>query len=178
MQTPYCVIDATTLVENVHEIKKWIYNGQVRIIVPWSSMYSVYLCVVFSTSNCVQALERVEQLYQKTIEQKPKPQEPARPRSSGKTARKEHPTYDINPRLARAFLARLQHGKDHGDLELPFHVEFQQANEVYTPWTLAEAQGEKRDGSPEKGPTTFAQAVAKSNLVTQIPGTGETVKGK
>ena len=176
METPYCVIDASTLVENIHEIKKWVYNGQIRLVVPLSGMYSTSL----PSLPCLtvpKASERVEQLYQKSIEQKAKPQEPARPKSSGKTARKEHPTFDINPRLTKAFLAWLQRDKENWDPEIPFVVEFQQANEVYTPWKLAEEQGEKRDGSPDKGPTTFAQAVAKANLATQAQGSGEAIRG-
>ncbi len=129
-------------------------------------------------SDCPQALERVEQLYQKSIEQKPKAQEPARPKSSGKTARKEHPTFDINPRLTKAFLAWLQREKDYWDPELPCAVEFQKANEVYTPWKLAEEQEDKRDGSPEKGPTTFAEAVAKSNLAKQVSRSNEVAQGQ
>ena len=131
-----------------------------------------------SISNRLQALERVEQLYQKSIAQKPKSQEPTRPKSSGKTVRKEYPNFDINARLAKAFLAWLQRDKDSWDPELRFAVEFQQAGEVYTPWKLAEERGEQRDASPEKGPTTFAQAVAKSNLAKQISETGDAIKGQ
>ncbi len=177
MQIPYCVIDATTLVENIHEIKKWIYNGQIRLVVPLSSEYWTRPHHRPSASDYSQALERVEQLYQKSVEPKSKAQEPARPKSSGKTARKEHPIFDINPRLTRAFLAWLQRDKDYWDPEIPLATEFQRANEVYTPWTLAEEQQEKRDESPEKGPATFAQAVAKSNLAKRAPGAVEASKG-
>ncbi len=178
MQTPYCVIDATTLIENIHEIKKWVYNSQIRLVVPLSSKYLTCPPTVFSMSDYLQASERVEHLYQKSIEQKPKPQEPARPKSSGKTTRKEHPTFDINPRLAKSFLAWLQCDDEDWDPDLTHAVEFQQANEVYTPWTLAEEHGDKRDRSPKKGPTTFAQAVAKANLVKQEPGNGDAAKGQ
>ena len=177
METPYCVIDAITLVDHIHEIKKWVYNGQIRLVVPLSSMFSTSSSSL-RTTHCSKASERIEQLCQRSIEQKPKPQEPARPKSSGKTARKEHPPFDINPRLTKAFLAWLQRDKqENWDPEIPFAVEFQQANEVYTPWKLAEEQGGKRDGSPDKGPTTFAQAVAKANLARQVQGNGEATKG-
>lgn len=37
MEKITCVIDATTLVEHIHEIKSWIYNGQLRLVVPLNS---------------------------------------------------------------------------------------------------------------------------------------------
>lgn len=37
METPICIADAKTLVEHIHAIKSWIYNGQLRLVVPTGS---------------------------------------------------------------------------------------------------------------------------------------------
>ena len=177
MQTPYCVVDAATLVEHIHEFKKWVYNGHIRLVVPSSSMCLSFPHNASRIFNPLQASERVEQLFQKSIEPKQKPQESTRPKSSGKTVRREHPSFDINARLTKAFLAWLERDKESWDPELPCAVEFQQSGEVYSPWKLAEERGDKREESPENGPATFAQAVAKSNLAKQMKENGEVVKG-
>lgn len=111
-----------------------------------------------ATSNRQQAIERIEILYQKSTDKKPKPQEPLRPKSSGKFARKEYPTFDINPRIAKEFLARLQ------SENIGFDVEFQEKAHLYTPWVGIEEQEAKRPEPTEDRPTTFAQALAKMNV--------------
>lgn len=37
METPICVIDAKTLVDRIQDVKRWIYNGQLHLVVPLSS---------------------------------------------------------------------------------------------------------------------------------------------
>ena len=37
METAICVIDAKTLVDHIQDVKRWIYNGQLRLVVPLSS---------------------------------------------------------------------------------------------------------------------------------------------
>jgi len=39
MDIPICVIDAQILVDHIQDIKRWIYNGQLRLVVPSSGMY-------------------------------------------------------------------------------------------------------------------------------------------
>ena len=38
MERVTCVVDATTLVDTIHEIKQWVYNGSVRIHISLQSM--------------------------------------------------------------------------------------------------------------------------------------------
>ncbi|KAL8703833.1 MAG: hypothetical protein Q9201_002982 [Fulgogasparrea decipioides] len=138
-----CVIDAATLVESIQQIKQYIYQDRVRLVVP----------------QCTSA--SIEPVYEKLKEEankKPLRQpEPQRPRSGGRSTRTEHPAFDINPLVAGEFLARLR--SDVGQSG----VEFQKDGEQYSPWKILELEEESRSATESK-PTTFAQAVQKQNI--------------
>ncbi|KAL8733950.1 MAG: hypothetical protein Q9181_003363 [Wetmoreana brouardii] len=146
-----CVIDAATLVENIQQIKQYIYQGRVRLVVP----------------QCTSA--SIEPVYEKLKEEankKPLRQlEPQRPRSGGRPTRIEHPAFDINPLVAGEFLVRLR--SDDGQSG----VEFQKDGEQYSPWKILELEEESRSATENK-PTTFAQAVQKQNIEKLLSSTG------
>ena len=134
------------------------------------------------------AFEAVEQLYQKSIEVKPTPQEPSRPRSIGRPLRKEYPAFDINPRVARAFLTRLKAWKEEdavneqrdfiSEKENHGAVEFQEPNEQYTPWKDLEIEEETPEPVMDR-PTTWAEALRrKQNLANGISDSSESPKGE
>lgn len=134
------------------------------------------------------AFETVEQLYQKSIEVKPTPQEPSRPRSIGRPLRREYPAFDINPRVARAFLTRLKAWKEEdavheqrdfiSEKENHGAVEFQGSNEQYTPWKDIEVEDEIPEPVMDR-PTTWAEALRrKQNLANGISDSSESPKGQ
>lgn len=160
METPICVLDAKTLVDHIQDLKKWIYDGRLRLVVP----------------SCT--IEQVEQLYQKSVEPKPTTQEAPRPRTLGKPPKKEHPAFDINPRVAREYLGRLKHRKDQdaGSEQRLFFQEtenheavcFQQPNEHYTPWKDLDVEEDKPEAI-EGPPTSWAEALRrKQNLANGV----------
>ncbi|KAL2038286.1 hypothetical protein N7G274_008935 [Stereocaulon virgatum] len=165
MAIPICVVDANTLVDYIQDVKRWIYNGQLRLVVPSST------------------LENVEQIYQKSVEIKSTPKEPPRPRSSGKLAKKEFPAFDINPRLARTFLTRLKTWKEEDEAseqrlflqEKENHeaVEFQQQTEQYAPWKDLEVEEEKSVPILDR-PATWAEALRRKQALAN--GTPEDVQ--
>ncbi|KAL6716692.1 hypothetical protein ACLMJK_006260 [Lecanora helva] len=168
MEIPICVIDARTFVDHIHDIKRWIYNGQLKVVIPLATF------------------ESVEQLELKIREPKALPKEPARPRSSGKPAKKEYPAFDINPLLARNFLSRLKAWKEKGadeesqaleEKENHGAVSFQQTGEQYTPWKDVEVEEEKPQAIDDR-PSTWAEALRKKqSLSNGLNGNLETQKG-
>ncbi|KAL8651898.1 MAG: hypothetical protein Q9226_004497 [Calogaya cf. arnoldii] len=137
-----CIVDATTLVENIQQIKRLVHQGQIRLVVP----------------RCTAtALERNYANLKEEANKKPQRQvEPQRPRAGGKLPKIEHPAFDINPLVAGEFLARLR-SNDNST------VEFQKESEQYSPWKIMELEEESRSAT-ENRPTTFAQAVQKQNI--------------
>ncbi|KAL9629726.1 MAG: hypothetical protein Q9204_005112 [Flavoplaca sp. TL-2023a] len=137
-----CVIDATTLVENIQEIKRLVHQGQIRLVVP----------------HCTAtALEQKYANLKEEVNKKPPRQvEPQRPRTSAKQAKIEYPAFDINPLVAGEFLARVRSNEQST-------VEFQKDSEEYSPWKIMEAEEENRSAT-ENRPATFAQAVQKQNI--------------
>ena len=120
------------------------------------------------------AIEQVEQLYLKSIEPKPTTQEVPRSRSSGKPPKKEYPTFDINPRVAREYLGRLKNRKEKDadseqraffqEKENHEAVRFQQSSEQYTPWKDLDLEEDKPE-AVEGPPTSWAEALRrKQNL--------------
>lgn len=111
---------------------------------------------------------------------KPTPKEPPRPRSSGKPAKKEFLTFDINPRLARTFFTRLKTWKEEDvaseqraffqEKENHEAVKFQQPAEQYTPWKDLEIEEEKPEPIPDR-PATWAEALRRKQAVAN--GTSE-----
>lgn len=152
-QVPTCVVDAITLTDHIHGIKKLIYGGQVRLTVPLSSTSSLSFTSRLYRLTSDIAIESVEKIYQKSIEPKPEPKEAARPKPSGRTV-KVHPTFDINPRVVREFLDRCKNE------DSKFSVEFQQEAEQYTPWKNLQEQEEEQK-APDAKPVDYAAALLK-----------------
>lgn len=187
METPICVADARTLVDNIHDIKRWIYNGQLRLVVPSCSMYSLFIEEISLPKGRL-ASEVVAELYQKSQETKPAPKEISRPKSFGKPAKIDYPPFDINPFLARLFLSGLKHwkGEDAASEQRIFFqekenheaVSFPQANEQYTPWKDIENEEEEKPQVVEDRPTTWAEALRrKQNIANGIVNISSAAKG-
>lgn len=83
--------------------------------------------------------------------------------------------FDINPRVAKEFLARLNAGKEQipGPLQRPIWdleekhaaVDFQQSHEQYTPWKDVEETEEKVDSPAEERPATWAEALRRKQIL-------------
>ncbi|MCJ1379926.1 hypothetical protein MMC17_003029 [Xylographa soralifera] len=142
-----CVVDATTLVDRIHEIKQWVYNDAVRIHVPLSTF------------------EKVEQLYQALLTAKEPQKEPAPRKTSTKAARKETPLFDINPRTSREFLLRAQ-GENLNS------ISFQLPHEHFTQWKEEEQQATKVEPPPEGPPTSFAEALRRKKFNDELESNG------
>lgn len=186
MDTPICVFDAQTFVDHIHEIKAWFYGGHLRLVVPISSMpFSQSTTEPYLTD--LTASENVEQLYKKSVELKSATQEAARPKSAGKQAKKVHPAFDVNPTIAREFLARLQKGKDGEQYvkERPLYqedekwdaVQFQTSKEEYTPWKGVLVEEEEVE-VPDDRPLSWAELAKKKlyangNAEKSQPSKGE-----
>ncbi len=122
-----------------------------------------------SLTECT-ASETVEQLYKKSIEPKPTAQEPSRPKSASKPARKVNPTFDINPAVAKEFLARLRKGKeeeqDDKEKSLCYEderwadIQFQSSKEEYSPWKDVPVEEPKID-MPDDRPLSWAELARK-----------------
>ncbi|MCJ1292417.1 hypothetical protein MMC34_003967 [Xylographa carneopallida] len=150
MEQLTCVVDATTLVDRIHEIKQWVYNDAIRIHIPLSTF------------------EKVEQLYQASLAVKEPQKEPAPKKTSGKSARKETPLFDINPRASKEFLLRA-HGANLNN------ISFQLPNEQFTQWKEEEQQATKVEQSPEGPPTSFAEALRRKKFNDELESNG--IKG-
>ncbi|KAL9026392.1 MAG: hypothetical protein Q9196_004937 [Gyalolechia fulgens] len=143
MDQPICVVDATTFVDQIQEIKRLVYQDKIRLVVPQSTSASLEI--------------KYEKLTEEGNKKPSRQPEPQRPRSSGKPTKVEHPAVDINPLVAGEFLARLR-SKEGQDA-----VEFQKDSEQYSPWKILELEEESRAAS-ENRPTSFAQAVRKQSM--------------
>lgn len=186
METPICVADAKTLVDYIHDIKRWIYNGQLRLVVPACSRCNQPSEDVSLAKEHL-AAEQVEQIYQKSKETKSAPKESIRPKPFGKPAKIEYPPFDINPFLAKNFLARLKTWKEEDaaseqraffeEKENHGAVSFQQTSEQYTPWKDLETEEEKPQVVEDR-PTTWAEALRrKQNLANGIVENPHAPKG-
>ena len=130
--------------------------------------------------------ENVDQLYQKSIEPKPILKEASKPKATWKPAKKEYPVFDTNPKIARAFLARLQAGKDYetGHLGRPIYeeeeshgaVHFSQTSEQYTPWKNVEEVEEKVE-VPEDRPESWADKLRRKQNMANGTSKDQQSKG-
>ncbi|MCJ1400515.1 hypothetical protein MMC11_003721 [Xylographa trunciseda] len=142
-----CVVDATTLVDRIHEIKQWVYNDAIRIHIPLSTF------------------EKVEQLYQASLAPKEPQKESAPKKTSSKATRKETPLFDINPRTAKEFLLRAQGANIN-------NVSFQLPHEQFTQWKEEEQQATKVEQPPEGPPTSFAEALRRKKFNDELESNG------
>ena len=133
------------------------------------------------------AYDHVEEIFQKSKEVKPVSKEVPRPKSSGKPAKKEYPTFDINPSLAKNFLSRLKTWKaeDAASEQRDFFqekenhraVSFQPSNEQYTPWKDVEIEEEPQQVVEDR-PTTWADALRrKQSQANGMGGNSQAFKG-
>ncbi|KAL8998262.1 MAG: hypothetical protein Q9169_002666 [Polycauliona sp. 2 TL-2023] len=137
-----CIVDATTLVENIQEIKRFLHQGQIRLVVPQC------------TATAVE--RKYATLKEEAAKKPPRQVEPQRPRATGKQPKVEPPAFDINPLVTGEFLARLRSQEQST-------VEFQKDSEEYSPWKIMETEEVNRTAA-ENRPATFAQAVQKQNI--------------
>lgn len=97
--------------------------------------------------------------------------DPPKKRLSWKNVRKEHPAFDINTQVALEFVKRTEVE------ESKTMVEFQKPSEEYSPWKGVEVQQEKKEVKEER-PSTFAQALAKSNTANGLSSVAGAPKGQ
>jgi hypothetical protein len=144
------VVDCTTLVNNIHNLKKWVYEGDIRLFVPICSMLSPI--PLDFLSNEATAWEAAEQQYKASLIPASKLKESTTKRVPGKAARKDYPLFDINPRTAWEFLSRAN--TDNGVPGVSFQVQEQE----FTQWKEDEQKLQKAE-SPPAAPTSFAEAL-------------------
>lgn len=133
------------------------------------------------------ASENVEQLYKKSIEPKPTAQEPPRPKSASKSARKVNPAFDINPAVVREFLTRLRKGKeeeqDDEEKSLCYEderwaaIQFQTPKEEYTPWKDVPVE-EPMEETPDDRPLSWAELAKKKLQANGGVDKGQGLKGE
>ncbi|KAL8921711.1 MAG: hypothetical protein Q9208_005641 [Pyrenodesmia sp. 3 TL-2023] len=155
---PICVVDAGTLVEHIHEIKRFVYQGRLRLVVPQRISKPLEQKFASLSEDAIK-------------KQKPSKPEPQRPRSSGrlakveKSSKAETSTVDINPLVAGEFLSRFRSD------ETQKQVEFQSESEQYSQWRLLELEEESKKANENK-PTSFAQAARKASMEAFSSATG------
>ena len=121
-------------------------------------------------ANLSPALDNVKQICDKETENRKQQLYALQSqKSNGKSARREQPIYDNNPRVTLEFLNRLQAESGNG-------LVFQNQGEEYSPW--------QKDQTPplrqvqEERPTTFAEAVRhKLNVTNGTSGAQGATKG-
>ena len=150
------VVDTVTLIERIHEIKQWVYDGSVSLLIPRSS--KLYAQASSSRSlTYVKALEEVQKAAEVSLVPKDAPKDASKEatakRHSGKPNRREEkPLFNINPRVAREFLKRAQDGDVTG-------MQFQSAEEEFSQWKEEEEKEAAKAESPVAPPTSFAEAL-------------------
>ncbi|MCJ1438230.1 hypothetical protein MMC27_007617 [Xylographa pallens] len=159
-----CVVDATTLVDRIHEIKQWVYNDAIRIHVPLSST-SILLSLAGMYAENLKAFEKVEQIYQASLAAKEPQKETAPKKTSSKSTRKETPLFDINPQTSTEFLLRAQEANLN-------NISFQLPHEQFTQWKEEEQQATKVEQTPEGPPTSFAEALRRKKLNDDLESNG------
>ena len=103
--------------------------------------------------------------------------------------KKDYPTFDINPRLAKDFLTRIEICKAsdepasaeqrdfYREKENHDSLDFQRPSEQYTPWKDCEIEEEEVEPS-SGGPTSWAEALRrKANLANGTLGDSQAPKG-
>ncbi|KAL8866650.1 MAG: hypothetical protein Q9174_006172, partial [Haloplaca sp. 1 TL-2023] len=153
-----CVADASTLVKNIQEIKHLVYQGRVRLVVPQSTFATI-------EQTCGKVREEAAAVKQEATKKPVRQSEAQRPRTAGRSARIEHPLFDINPLVAGEFLVRLKSMNEEQG------VEFQKDSEHYSPWKILELEEESKNVAEDK-PTTFAQAAAKQKIERLVNDAG------
>ena len=120
----------------------------------------------------------MDQLYQKSIEPKPTPKDALKPKAPTKATKKEHPAFNINPKIAKGFLERLQAGKDFetGHLGRPIYeeeekhaaVHFAPAQEQYSQWKDIEEYEEKVEVPSDRAESWADKLRRKQNIANGL----------
>lgn len=169
MEPPTCVVDASTLVEHIQEIKRWTQQGRLCLVVPLCSM-TIGSQMMFCSTDLILALDNVKQICDKEIKTRGQQLHALQlQKSTGKPARREQPTYDNNPRVTLEFLNRLR--AENGD-----GMVFQCQGEEYSPWQRAQTPPPRQ--VQDERPATFAEAVRhKLNATNGTSGAPGATKG-
>ena len=186
MENLTCVIDAKTFVDNIQEVKGWVYRGHIHLFVTSNSM-TLSDTDQENEAEVLTVLESVDKLCEKSKEAKTTGNDQMRAKNAGKATKKEYPTFDINPKIAQEYLVRARKSKDGEPVakDRPLYVaeesqealEFQTQGEEYTRWKdvpLEDAKPEKQDEKP----ATWADAARKkANAANGLGGKAESTKG-
>ena len=115
----------------------------------------------------------METLYKKSLASTAPPKEAPKAKVFGKPAKKEHPAFDANPKVAREYLARLEAGKDYetGASGRPIYeneeshaaVHFARASEQYSAWKELEDYEEKLEAP--NGSESWADKLRRKQIV-------------
>ena len=134
--------------------------------------------LVFKALISLIVSETVDQLYQKSIEPKPTPKDAPKPKAPSKPTKKEHPAFNINPKIAKGFLDRLQAGKEFetGHLGRPIYeeeenhaaVHFAPAQEQYSQWKDIEEYEEKVEVPSDRAESWADKLRRKQNIANGI----------
>lgn len=169
MERPTCVVDASTLVEHIQEIKRWTQQGRLCLVVPLSSK-PFRSQIVFCFADLTLAVDNVKIICDREFklrEQQLYALQPQKP--NGKPNRREQPLYDNNPRVTLEFLNRVQAEGGHGLI-------FQRQGEEYSPWQRHQSPPPRQ--VQEERPATFAEAVRhKLNATNGTSGAPGASKG-
>lgn len=167
-ETVTCVIDANTLIDNIHQIKALIYDGHIQLCVPLSSTFERLLEA--SVADSWIAVDHVDHIYRKSIEKSSEPEKAARPKFGGKPSR-VYPTFDISPRVTKEFLERSKENLEKLSKEDSENsaVVFQKEEEQYTPWKNLELQEEQERQKNAEKPATFAAALLAKLNIAEAP---------
>ena len=165
MVIPTYIVEGSTLINRIHELKQWVYDGSIQIHVPLCGTYGV-LQPLFTLLTSHIALDQVEAAYKVSLIPKEVPKEVVAKKTSGRAARKEQPLFDINPRTAQEYLSRAQSEKGEEG------VKIQLVEEQFTQWKEEEKEAAKPE-TPPSAPTSFAEALLrKLNIKDETGSSG------
>ena len=169
MEPPTCVVDASTLVEHIQEIKRWTQQGRLCLVVPLSSK-PIQSQTMFCFAKLTLAVDNVRKICDKEVKLREQQLYALQPqKSNGKPDRREQPLYDNNPRVTLEFLCRLR--PENGD-----GLVFQRQGEEYSPWQRHQTPPPRQ--VQEERPATFAEAVRhKLNATNGTSGAPGATKG-
>lgn len=154
MESLTCVIDASTLVDRIHEVKEWIYYDSIRILIPACSKPNLSVLGYAWITDCAPiALEKVGQICKEALAAVEVAKESANKRPLNKAARREQPLFDINPRITTELLQRAKIGEEIST------IAFQGVEEQFTQWKDEDRQVVAAAQPPVGPPTSFAQAL-------------------
>ena len=151
MESTTYIVDAPTLIEKIHDIKQWVYQGSASLLIPRAGKTECGPRGLHADLR--PALDQIDKDAETSLIPKETPKEPASKRTSGRAARRsEHPLFDLNPRTAKEFLKRAQEK----GIE---NVMFQMPGEEFSQWKEEEQKAAVKVESPTAPPSSFAEAL-------------------